>query len=171
MRQAAEREQKQALIKRIENQEREMQNLRERKQMTSDYLTLKTELSSMRDQLIGAQKESEELKKKLFMLTQTAEAAKDKYDATESKLGHKRKEVERLKSQLKERENESKTAIAQMDQYVVLLEELSKKVKSYEEEKCKAFRERDNALMEMRAIRERYKSVIVGAERFTHDFE
>lgn len=46
------------------------------------------------------------------MLTQTAEAAKDKYDATESKLGHKRKEVERLKSQLKERENESKTAIA-----------------------------------------------------------
>lgn len=58
-----------------------------------------------------------------------------------------------------------------MDQYVVLLEELSKKVKSYEEEKCKAFRERDNALMEMRAIRERYKSVIVGAERFTHDFE
>lgn len=42
MRQSADRDQRQALIKKIENQEREMQNLRERKQMTSDYLTLKT---------------------------------------------------------------------------------------------------------------------------------
>ena len=58
-----------------------------------------------------------------------------------------------------------------MEQYVVVLEELEKKVKTNEQEKLQALRERDNALMEMRTIRERYKSVIVGAERFTHDFE
>lgn len=79
--------------------------------------------------------------------------------------------MENLKGALVEKENETKTACSHMEQYVVVLEELEKKVKTNEQEKLQALRERDNALMEMRTIRERYKSVIVGAERFTHDFE
>ena len=42
------------------------------------------------------------------------------------------------------------------------LTKLSKKVKTFEQEKAAAFRERDNALLEMRTARERYKSLIVG---------
>ncbi len=60
-----------------------MLNLRERKQMTSDYLSVKTEAGSLKEQLRQAKSEVEGLKKKLFALTQSAEAAKDKYDASE----------------------------------------------------------------------------------------
>ncbi len=76
--------------------------------------------------------------------------------------------MEKLKAQLKEKEEETKRAINQMESYVIVLDELGKKVKTYEEEKCQALRERDHALLEMRTIRERYRSVIVGAEHNFH---
>lgn len=46
-----------------------MRNLRERKQMTSDYLALKTEGETCREQLRVSRAEVDGLKKKLFALT------------------------------------------------------------------------------------------------------
>ena len=150
------------LTRQVAELQREVGNLQEWKRMTADYLSLKTERGRLAAQLVDEQQTAGAAKKKLLHATQRAESGEERARRAEEAGDAARREAAGLRAEVGEREGETRRAVEQMEKYVLVLEELSKKVKTFEQEKAAAFRERDNALLEMRTVRERYKSLIVG---------